>query len=238
MSIFDSYEIRARIAPSIIVSFPLVVTLYSLALDIPSSWDWLLGASLFALAFVYGFSFLVRHLGKRIEPDLWKSWGGAPSVRFLRWRDDFFDEALTSQMHSAVSLLCQRGLPSPNEEREAPKTGDEKIDQAFKQVRAIVRREDQEKLWDKHNAEYGFNRNLLGSREVWMLISILGVVICGVAYFVQPSEVLIGALILNGLCLCFAIFFGRWLLPKTTKEAADRYAESVWSCFLAIANRK
>lgn len=105
-------------------------------------------------------------------------------------------------------------------------------------MRAIVRREDQEKLWNKHNAEYGFARNLLGSREVWLLVSILGVVICGIAYSLQSSDVLIGALILNGISFCLAIFFGWWLLPKIAKEAADKYAESIWNCFLVIANRR
>lgn len=238
MGSFDSYEIRARVAPSIIVSFPLVVTLLSLVFDTSSAWGWLLGASLFAFAFIYGLSFLVRHLGIRIQSVLWKKWGGAPSVRFLRWQDETFDEELTSRMRSAVYSLCEVNLPSTEKEERDPEASDKKIEQAFKQVRAIVRREDQEKLWNKHNAEYGFNRNLLGSRKVWLLVSILGIVICGAAYFLQPSDVLIGALVLNGLSCCLAIFFGWWLLPKTTKEAADKYAESVWNCFLAIANRE
>ena len=56
---------------------------------------------------------------------------------------------------------------------------DEKIGDAFIQVKHLVYYDDPKGMWRKYNAEYGFNRNLLGCKYLWIALSVVGVIICG-----------------------------------------------------------
>jgi hypothetical protein len=105
-------------------------------------------------------------------------------------------------------------------------------------VRAIVRQEDSGGLWDKQNAEYGLNRNLLGSRVTWLGLSLLGVAVCAVAWYWRGDNAAIVGTALNVLFALCSLLWGWRLLPKFAKEAADEYAESIWNSFLTVANKE
>lgn len=236
MEWFDPYEIRARIAPTVVVSFPLIVTLLFTMLSISDSIAQFLSSGVVLLLMVYTLSFLVRHLGKRVEPKLWERWGGAPSTRVMRWSDTTFDDDLKGQLRSSVEQLCGVKLKSREEEAEEPKEADRQTIQAFRQVRAIVRREDPDGVWFKHNAEYGFQRNLLGSMALWLVLSVLGALVCAGGWYIGGDTVLLVGSVLNVLSLIVCIVWWR-LLPTFAQEAANRYAESVWTSFLVSAKR-
>lgn len=181
MGWFDAYEIRARMVPTLIVGLPLLVTLPVAVLQTPKASNLpfqILGGVLLSLAILYTFSFLVRYLGKRIEPSLWTTWGGAPSTRFLRWRDSTFNSDLKRKLHTAVERCCDVQLRSEQEEVEDRADADSKIGQAFLQIKSMVRNQQPDGVWSKHNAEYGFNRNLLGSRHLWLLLSVSCTLAC------------------------------------------------------------
>lgn len=235
MDWLDPYEIRARIAPSVVVSFPLIATLLFTMLAISDSVTQFLSSGVVLLLIIYALSFLLRHLGKSIESELWGRWGGAPSTRVLRWNDTTFDADSKQQLRSGIEELCGIKLKHSEEEGDNSKGEDDQIAQAFRQVKAVVRRDNPDGVWLKHNAEYGFQRNLLGSRAVWLVLSVLGALTCAGAWYYSEEAVLIVGSVLNVLSLIMCLAWWR-LLPTFAKEAADRYAESIWTSFLAIAN--
>lgn len=235
MEWLDSYEIRARINPSIIIGLPLVITILTTMQEMSDSILELLGSGAAWLGLVYALSFWVRHCGKKIESKLWKEWDGAASTRFIRWRDSDFGEETKKQLHIAIERICNIKLLPKNQETENPEVADSKIIEAFSQVKAILRRDDPRGLSHKHNAEYGFNRNLLGSRLIWLLISIFGAIVCGIIWYFWKSDIVLVGFIFNILLAFCALYWGWFLLPKSTKEAADRYGESAWNSFLIIS---
>lgn len=238
MEWLDQYEMRARVAPSIIVILPLAIALLSIALVISNPIGQIIVSSGIFIIIIYALSFLlIRYYGKKIEADLWIKWGGPPSTRFMRWRDSTFGDDLKQQFHAAVETLCRIRLSSKEEETNDTDRADRQIEQAFLQVKAIVRHDDPEGIWTKHNAEYGFHRNLLGSRNIWLLFSILGIIACGVFWHLSKDDILVIGLALNVLLSICSIFGGWCVLPGLTKYAADRYAESIWNSFLASVNR-
>jgi hypothetical protein len=196
-----------------------------------------LGGGVFLLAGLYIASFVVRHYGRRVEKSLWEKWGGPPSTRFLRWRDTTFGEEIKSRLHSRVTMICGITLYPKEEELMNIRNADEKINQAFSHVKAIVRREDPHGLWLSHNAEYGLTRNLYGSRYVWAISSLIGVLSCGVIWIFVKNDTALISTILNFIFFLTAILFGRYYLLKFCIDASNRYAESMWTTFLAITNK-
>ncbi|OPY48443.1 MAG: hypothetical protein A4E48_02746 [Methanosaeta sp. PtaU1.Bin060] len=238
MEILDQYEIRARISPSVVVSLPLAVTLFIGAYEVSNSLtDTVLGAGVIYTILIYGISIFIRGFGHKIEQALWKSWGGPSSVRVMRWSDSLFGDEQKLQFHDAVRDKCSIVLSTRDEEKRSPKDADWKISQAFLQVRAILRRCDKEGLWSKHNAEYGFQRNLLGSRVIWLLFSILGSIGCWTSWTYEKANIWILGLAINLLWAIASIICGWYLLPKFIRFSADRYAESAWSSFLICAQK-
>src|SRR5262249_27590972 len=64
-------------------------------------------------------------------------------------------------------------------ETRYPGQADKTIHDAFRLVRQYLRQHDHDGLWSKQNIEYGFCRNLLGCRTLW-----LGMALCGAAFAV------------------------------------------------------
>jgi len=237
MNFLDPYELRARYAPTVIVASPVIVTLFALLPLMQVTSNLLVqfgGGALVFVFFAYLFSFVVRSCGRRIETTLWEGWGGPPSTRFLRWSDPMFGENLKRRMHAIVERQCGMKLRSKNEEEMDVKAADKCIVEAFAQVKAIVRRNDPTGVCLIHNAEYGFHRNLLGSWGIWFVLAVIGAGVCGALWFVYRIDTLLVCGVLNALLAASAVILRLTFLPKATKTAADRYAESSWTMFLAI----
>ena len=189
---FDQYEIRARIAPTIVVLSPLILAFLLIVLSVSDSWIISLSSlAVVALITTYALSFLVGYLGRRIQPALWDKWGGAPTTSMLRWRDETFSDGAKRRMRERAARVSSTTLPSREEEEQNPGKADQQLLQAFTTVKAVVRQEDPEGVWSKHNSEYGFNRNLLGSREVWLISSVLGTLACAIVWYFYPAQTLL-----------------------------------------------
>ena len=133
-----------------------------------------------------------RQLGRRIEAKLWTGRGGAPTTRMLRWRDETLDYETKRRVRARAEQVSGVALYPEAEEVEDSNEADDRISRAVTQVRATVRREDPEGLWAKHNAEYGLNRNLLGSRWLWLTLSVLGTLIFAAAWYIYGTAPLLG----------------------------------------------
>jgi hypothetical protein len=99
-------------------------------------------------------------------------------------------------------------------------------------VRQYIRQHDSNGLWSKYNIEYGFSRNLLGCRVLWLMIGVVS------ALFTVIYGWRIGTGILNPATavevgLAAAAAYGGWkFLPHAAKRIADGYASAAWIALL------
>jgi hypothetical protein len=237
MNWFDDYEIRARILPAIIVFLPVMIPVFLIVYGEMTATVSFLFSGIVLAALVYPLSFIVRRPGSRLEKTLWEQWGGPPSTRVMRWRDNTFSISLKTELHRAVRDYCGITLSDLDEEQNDPPEADEKIGDAFIQVKHLVYHDDPKGMWRKYNAEYGFNRNLLGCKYLWIALSVVGVIICGFCWhFTGDSAYVVGSFI-NLTILIIAVILTRYILPETVKDPAEYYASSVWQSFLVIVKR-
>jgi hypothetical protein len=227
----DPYELKARIVPGLIVVFPILIDALYIA-PVLSSWPIFAASGACAFALVYGLGHLARSLGEGVEGKLWSSWGGPPSTRFMRHRDPFFGNKLKAQIYDNLQRELSLRLASEEEEASNPKNADKEIEDAFRRVREYLRAKDPQGLWQSHNIEYGFSRNLLGCRWVWTIVALAATGVA-VAYGTKTGGgPLNPASAMNCLAFVCAAYIGWAILPSATKRVADGYAESTWLAFL------
>ena len=230
----DPYDLKARIVPGLLIVFPILIdALYSA--PVLSNWSVFAASSVCGFALVYSLGLLARDLGDRIQEELWESWGGAPSTRFLRYRDGTFGENLKNLIW--VGIVAEFSVPPLTAEQEAmnPALADKEIADIFKRVRHYLRDKDANGLWKTHNIEYGFYRNLLGSRVPWLIVAITSTAFAVVFALRTGSTPINPASLLNLVASVCAIYLGWAILPGATKRAAEQYAESAWMAFLRRA---
>ncbi len=237
MDWLDSYEIRARFAPSIIVFSPLALLAVFILPELINSLNYVLGETVVLVFLIYALSFVVKHHGKKIEPVLWSKWGGAPSTRFLRWSDSKFDSKFKEKIHESLKKQFEISLLSTEQEKMNPIEGDKQIDAAFLRVKTFLYRNDPEGIWKKHNMEYGFNRNLMGSRWIWLFFSIIGTIIFANLWLNGGEKLFFFGMLLCSIEVICSIIAGLYYLPSSAKEAADRYSENAWTTFLIISSQ-
>jgi hypothetical protein len=227
LKLFDEYEIRARIAPTLLVLLPLAapatVIVNAFALSVAQTGLSTLGAIVLA----YGASFWVRGAGRRREQQLWADWGGPPStVVILRDTDDTFSQDLRARILTRVKERFRIAVDT--ESPDAPR----QVADAFKLVRKRVAQLDSMGLWTKHNAEYGFLRNLWGSYRIWLGVDALAASLCGFMWWADLSVWAPVGTLLNVAAFPIILLVQRFVLPDLLRQAAYRYVESAWVSFL------
>jgi len=227
----DSYELKARDVPGLILVFPVLIdALY--AAPVLNSWPIFTASGICGFALVYALGHLARALGEGIEPNLWASWGGPPSTRFMRHRDTFFGEGLKLQIYQNLNKEFSIRLLTDDEEARNHGRADKEIEDAFRRVREYLRASDPKGLWYSHNVEYGFSRNLLGCRLLWAIVAVAATAFA-MAYGVKNGGgPLNPASLMNCVALICAVYIGWAVLPGATRRVADGYAEAAWLAFL------
>ena len=128
----DTYSWRARIAPVLVALLPVPLAVFvcfpgsSVVARIVA----ILGAPALLLWLL---SEIGRDLGKRKEPKLWKSWGGAPTTQRLRFATPDTNVALVERYHRLLSELDPTlDLPTAEGEAFDPKAADQAYEVATK----------------------------------------------------------------------------------------------------------
>lgn len=237
MEWLDEYEIRARIIPSLIILLPLMIPIYLFVQDVMATIASLVFSGTIFFSFLYTVSFFVRKNGSNLEKKLWAQEGASPSTRILRWSDNTLSPNTKKQLHEAVKQYCHIDLASKEEEQNDPIESDKKIQDAFNQVKNLVYYDDPNGKWNKFNAEYGFNRNLLGSKWYWFASTIIGIVFSWVLWCYTCNLYYIYGLIINFLLFFMALLWTAYLLPNFVVDPANYYALAVWNSFLVIMKK-
>jgi hypothetical protein len=147
------------------------------------------------------------------------------------------DSYLSAHQKNRIQLAVLQGfgirLMSLQEEYEYPALADRKIMDAFREVKEFLRRCDRCGLVDKHGAEYGFVRNLCGSRMVFVIEAVSGIVVCGFKGNWPRWNLTAGGWANVVLLILWSPF--AWLvLPRMLMLNADAYAGRAWVTFLSL----
>jgi len=173
-----------------------------------------------------------RNLGKRLEPELWKSWGGKPTTRLLRHRDGSIPEPTKRRY---FLTLAHVGIQRPTKADEVanPNAADIVYDSAGDWLRRHTRRSGDLSLVAAKNAAYGLARNLLGVRWIGFTLALaIGMAETWLTYqaALSASPKLSGFAAAATVNLLAAAF---WLLAVRSdwvRFAADAYASAILEC--------
>lgn len=231
----DSYQHRARVQPAFLCLLPISVTL---ATTLGFSRGLISG--LVAVGASTGLTYLVavfvRDQGRRIENDLWESWGGKPTTQLLTVPITETEGALRRRWNIMSELMAE--LPS-NQADRAP--SNDEIDDYVGRLRELTRDADRFKLVATENAGYGFRRNLLGLRHVGLVLAILSAIWAAMATALAISnhqvahEPLYVAVLLGDLGATYIWF--RVINPSWVRLQAFNYARALFSAAESLVTR-
>jgi len=161
--------------------------------------------------------------------------GGDPSTQLVSWKNDRLGEGLKKKYHEMVRQDLGLPMATKEEEQADPQKAAKMTEDAFRRVKGIIRKNDAKGLWSIANAEYGFARNLYGSRWLWLILSIICLIISAAFLWIQFSNLVMVGFIILCLNLVGCMLFLWFLLPDYTKQVGFRYAEHSWESYYNIA---
>ena len=223
----DRYTWQARVLP---VYFTSASAILAIAATLPEGLSLPLASAsgVVFLPLAYFFSQVGADLGKRLEPGLWRSWGGRPTTRFLRHDNDEFNAATRKRVHGRLRELgCE--IPTEAEEKSDPARAVELYASAVDELRRRTRPgvTNPFPLVYKGNIEYGFRRNLLGLKKIGVGIALvsLSASAWAVVHGFSTSGVVLP--VPSGTALLTACIVAGWLFGvrhEAVRITADRYA--------------
>jgi hypothetical protein len=217
---FDAYTRRARLMPAALAAAPAIILL-GVGIWSPTGPASISAMVLGALGIVV--CGVVRAAGRRLERDLWNSWGGPPTTRAMRWRESA-SPAATQRLHDRVTKALGRGLPTQAEEEVDPADADLHYEEAVAALRDLTRDRARFPLVAEEVADYGFRRNCLGLRPVALTIAtavlIASAVVLTAGNDAHPARFIVAA-------AAGAVAVVGWTLgvrPEWVRSLADLYA--------------
>lgn len=171
-----------------------------------------------------------RDMGKRRETELWRSWGGGPTTRFLRHRDSTIGEQTKVRYFRFLASAAGIIRPTPAEEAADPTSADATYESAGAWLRRYVRATCPNPLANEKLAAYGFARNLLGLKPIGLSLTLSMAALVGFLAIRDLGrgganfEPLVIALAVN---LAMAALWTFWVAPDRVQMAAEAYAKAL-----------
>lgn len=173
---------------------------------------------------------LVRDRGKRLEPALWASWGGNPTVQRLRWRDAD-DQDAVRRLHARINALLDEPLPDANAEAKDSAAADRCYSEAVAVLREHTRDTARFRLVFAENMEYGFRRNALGLRPFALFIAAIALAVSG-AFLLWGGGDTAGRWarwgISGGISAALLVYWWGIVTPEWVRRPAELYADRLF----------
>ena len=234
-SLFDPYDRKARLAPALLCALPLFVSLLLLVPEVGALWGAVGGLVLYC----GGAKFLTqvgRDRGKVLEPTLYASWGGKPSVAMLRHSDS----RLNAPTKNRYRAFLQRAVPglalaSPEDEKLSPDTAEDGYESANSWLLAQTRDRERFGLLFAENINYGFRRNVWALKPWAFALEVIALVVVALVAFESWTEELSTQIPALGLDLWASLvfilvhvsFFAINIRAAWVRIAADAYAQQL-----------
>lgn len=231
-SLSDRYERKARLLPGLLLAAAPALTAGAVLHGF-TAWYTTASATLgieFLAAIILGH--FVRARGRRAEDEQWKSWGGAPTIRWLRPWDQTCSDQQKAKWRGAIKRLTGLSLPASVPQGGSEEDVDRLNADATRQLRYTLRGKPEAAILATHNEDYGFARNLCAVRWHWVALSLACVLGCGVtfAFGMRPYVGLAIAVVFS----IASVFIAREL-PDYVRRCADRYAESLFATAILLS---
>lgn len=175
---FDSYSLKVRLLPVLLVFLPLGMVVMAWFPGNQKTYGLLIGLTTTCVLTVF-LSELGRDQGKRKEPELFKEWGGNPSVQLLRYRNTIIDLNTKERYHKKLNdLVPGIRLPTESEENENHENADAIYESCTRFLREATRDKDRFSILYSELAGYGFRRNSWGVKGAGIILSVIGTLGC------------------------------------------------------------
>lgn len=223
----DSYSIKARLYPSILVLLPLFITAVIYITDFEKYYHYI--TAIISLGvFTYLLSQLGRDLGKKKEPELFKFWSGKPSVILLRHSDNHLDWITKERYYRILSNnIPGIHIPTKDEEKNNPENANQVYESCTKFLISKTRDHNKYQLLHKEKTDYGFRRNLWGMKTwgiIFIIVCLLVHTILATDSFknfnIKPDETLLYVFYFSYIFFWILIVTKEWI-----KIPAYAYAE-------------
>lgn len=227
---FDSYSLKARYYPTVIVFAPLCMIVLAAGSGLWGPMKGIIGATVAGLGLALVLDQVGRDQGKKKEPALYTVWGGKPTTRWLRHRDNTLDAITKRRYHEKLGKLVEGvKIPSAQDEAETP----EAADAVYESCAALLRQRTRGKefsLLFQENTNYGFRRNLWGMKPAGIVISIIGTLGCAALaarFFLADNEGWLVAVICAAICVVLLVLWTLRFTPNWVRIPAEEYARQL-----------
>lgn len=231
----DAYIRRTRYQPGLLAVAPVAVLLIGLGWQ-KSAWAIALSGLSVQVGLPFFLAGVVRSLGERVQDDLYATWGGPPTSRFLRHTSTESTAADRDRWHARLARVAGRSLPTADEERSDPQGADEIYDTVTADARELTRGPNFP-LVAAENISYGFWRNMRGLRPwgLWLSVGMSIVAFAAVAAAAGggapgPRTALIAALLAE---LALVAVWAAGPTEARVANAADKYARQLFNALPA-----
>jgi hypothetical protein len=239
--LLDPYSRQARLQPALIVVVPTAVLIVVWFPALWSVWGLVLTVAS-SCGVTLLLSQIARDRGKRLEPKLYTSWGGKPSVALLRHTDERIDENTKARYRAFLaSRLPDLRLPSPSEEQADPARADRAYDSVTAWLLTQTRDTKTFGLLLRENISYGFRRNLWGLKPIGLVIALACACAstAALAYnylvlneFLPPQVVIVTA-----ATWVLALLWIVWITPSWVLITADAYGRQLLAACDTLGSR-
>jgi len=233
--LFDPYDRKARLAPALLCALPLFVSLLLLVPQVGPIW-----AAVGGLVLYCGGAKLLtqvgRDRGKVLEPKLYASWGGKPSMAMLRQSDTRLNAPTKNRYRAFLqAAVPELVLASPEEERNNPEAADDGYESANSWLLAQTRDRERFGLLFAENINYGFRRNVWALRPWAFALEAVALVVVGLIALESWKEELTTTLSAISpelwaslvFILIHAFFFALKIRAVWVRLAAEAYAQQL-----------
>jgi hypothetical protein len=169
----DPYDRQARLYPALLCLLPLMALVALLYGPTASALT-----GVVSIAVSCGGLFLMtnicREMGKRLEDNLFREWGGKPTTQLLRHRDGIIDSVTKRRYHAFLGAKLGLTFPDAELEKKDPARADEAYQSGARWLLDHTRPDEGKKfdLLFKDNITYGFRRNALGTKPLGIIIAV------------------------------------------------------------------
>jgi len=223
---FDSYSRKARLMPVLLVVFPIGLSTVAWSYGELSGWGTLIG-----LFTPFGLTpFLAqagRDLGKRKEKLLFEMWGGKPTTRLLRHRDNTLNALTKARYHTKLqALLPDLAIPRTGQESADPDHADKVYDSCTNYLIERTRKGEENHLIRAENINYGYRRNLWAMKPAGLTLAVVGVLCCSLKILssAQSGELLVVPFAAAAVSTALAAWWAIRINPSWVHLAGEEYA--------------
>lgn len=228
---FDSYTLKARVAPALLTSVPFFTLHYFLLSPaLGAFWGAIIGLKIVSdLTFLTALFFLLMQVNRIVSKEVFEKMMydnglNFPTTTILLNADSYFSSEYKKKIYQKIRSDFKINIPSAEQEEKNKYQSRQVIAEAISHTRARVGKGT---LLGQHNTEYGFIRNFTGGNLVAAVMSILNLIIFSWAYPNYKAQII--------SLLMFTVYLMLTLLSRLMIDSVGRsYAKVLIQEYMAL----